>query len=272
MPDLRSVNSSMKKAIFLAVSIFMFGISASSQSSGALTKIENAPAMGEAELKRFYDEYADDLIKGRGEQIANRYDARGYYSLGNGSKKLVSFDDAKRRYTTGWTAPKSFAWKDMSFELLSPTSATVTGLFDWERPTGEKLTLSYSGVLTKQSDQWRIRVEDESFNSVGYATTPISGDRSKAGPFKYSLTAQPGTAISAHRHTSDMKITVKSGRKFILMGDLDTAKVQIFEKGSTFTIPANTWHVEWWENETVEEIEMKAPTSTIRAVPATPRS
>ena len=233
---------------------------------------QSPPASAERELKAFYDDYADDLIKGRGEAIANRYDARGYYSLGNGSKRLISFDDAKKRYTTGWTGPKSFAWKDMSFELLSPASATVTGLFDWERPSGEKLTLSYSGVLTKRSGQWRIRVEDESFNSVGYTTKLISGDWNKPGPFKYSLTAQPGTAISAHRHTSDMKITVKSGRKFILMGDLDTAKVQVFETNSTFVIPANVWHVEWWENETVEEIEMTAPTRTERATPGTPRT
>lgn len=262
----------MKTAFLLVASILTLTISASSQNAAAVEKKNNATAGGEAELKRFYDDYADDLIKGRGEAIANRYDARGYYSLGNGSKRLVSFDDAKKRYTTAWSAPKSFAWKDMSFELLSPTSATVTGLFDWERPSGEKLTLSYSGVLTKQSGQWRIRVEDESFNSVGYTTTPISGDRNKPGPFKYSLTAQPGTAIAAHRHTSDMKITVKSGRKFILMGDLDTAKVQVFETNSTFVIPANVWHVEWWENETVEEIEMTAPTRTERATPGTPRT
>jgi hypothetical protein len=68
-----------------------------------------------------------------------------------------------------------------------------------------------------------------------------------------------------------MKITVKSGRKYILMGDLDNAKVQRFEAGSTFVIPANTWHVEWWETETVEEIEIMAPTRTERATPTTPR-
>jgi len=56
------------------------------------------------------------------------------------------------------------------------------------------------------------------------------------------------------------------------MGDLDTAKVQRFEAGSTFVILANIWHVEWWENETVEEIEMTAPTRTERATSATPRT
>jgi hypothetical protein len=68
-----------------------------------------------------------------------------------------------------------------------------------------------------------------------------------------------------------MKITVRFGRKFILMGDLDNARVQRFEAGSTFTIPANTWHVEWWEEDTLEDIEVVGPTRTERASPTSPR-
>ena len=68
-----------------------------------------------------------------------------------------------------------------------------------------------------------------------------------------------------------MKITVQRGRKFILMGDLDNSLVQRFEAGASFIIPANTWHMEWWEEETVEEIEMMAPWKTERATPITPR-
>ena len=115
-------------------------------------------------------------------------------------------------------------------------------------------------------------MEDESFNSTGLTTKTTSGNRNTPGPWKYTLTAEPGSAVSAHKHTAEMKIMVKSGRKFILMGDLNTAKVQVFEAGSSFVIPANTWHVEWWESETVEEIEMVAPTTTIRAIPASPRT
>ena len=223
------------------------------------------------ELKQFFDEYGEDIRQARRAAIADRYDSRGYYSLGNGTKTFLSFDETKARYLTRWTGPKSFEWKDLSFEVLSSTSAAAAGLFDIEFANGQKATYSYSASLIKQSGKWKIRVEDESVNNVGYTTTPISGDRNKPGPFKYALTAQPGAAISAHRHTADMKVTVKSGRKFILLGDLDTAKVQIFEAGATFTIPANTWHVEWWENETVEEIEMTAPSRTERATPGTPR-
>ena len=167
--------------------------------------------------------------------------------------------------------PKNFEWKDLSFDVLSPSSAAVVGLFDWQHPSGDKATYSYTAVLTKQSGQWRIRVEDESFNSSGLSSKAISGNRT-SGPYKYSFTAQPTAAVSAHRHSTAMKITVKSGRKFIIMGDLDTAKVQRFEAGSTLVIPANTWHVEWWETETIEEIEIVAPMRTERATPTTPRT
>jgi quercetin dioxygenase-like cupin family protein len=226
----------------------------------------------EREINAFYDAYAEDLRQHRAEGIANRYDSRGYFRLGNGGKQFVPFDENKKRYMTSWTGPKSFDWRDLSIEALSPTAASVAGLFDWQGAAGEKATFSYTALLTKQGGQWRIRVEDESGNTSGMASKNVSGDRNTPGVWKYIFTAQPGSSIAAHRHTSEMRITVKSGRKFILMGDLENAKVQRFEAGSTFVIPANTWHVEWWETETIEEIEITAPTRTERATPATPRS
>ena len=248
----------MKTALILATILFAVSLDSAQTSVKSTVPVDASSA--EMELRQFYDAYADDLIKGRGEAIANRYDPRGYYSLGNGNKQFFTLEEARVRYTTRWSGPKGFAWKDMNFEVLSPESASVAGLFEWETPTGDKGTLSYSAVLVRSAGKWRIRVEDESFNSIGYKTKTISGGRNTPGPYKYTLTAEPGASVSAHKHTADMKITVKSGRKFILMGDLDNAKVQVVEAGSTFVIPANTWHVEWWESETVEDIEMIAPT------------
>lgn len=57
----------------------------------------------------------------------------------------------------------------------------------------------------------------------------------------------------------------------ILIGDLDTVRVQICEADSTFVIAANTWHMEWWETEIVGEIEVVTPMKTERASPLTPR-
>jgi hypothetical protein len=225
----------------------------------------------ERDIRQFYDAYAEDLRRHRTEAITMRYDSRGYFSMGNGSKRFVSFEDNKKRYMTQWTGPKNFEWRDLSFEVFSPNSVAVVGLFDWTSSLGGTNTYSYTAILTKQSGQWRIRVEDESFNSTGYSTKATSGDASAPGPYKFTLTGQPGVCLSAHRHTTDRRITIKSGRLFILMGDLETARLQRFDAGKTFDLPANTWHVEWWEGEIVADIETTAPSRTERPTAAAPR-
>jgi mannose-6-phosphate isomerase-like protein (cupin superfamily) len=237
------------------------------------SKKENYNRVAETEqaVKAFFSSYGDDLRQHARESIANRYDTAGYYRMGNGLKSFLSFEDSKKRYLTNWTGPKSFDWKDISVEVLSPEAAVVTALFNLQGSTGEKSTYSYTGLLVKKTGGWKIRVEDESFNPAGYYTKPISGNRSAAGPVKYSLTAQPGASIAAHLHSADMHIKVLSGRKYIIIGNLDTSKVQRFDAGSSFVIPANTWHLEWWEEETVEEIDINAPWKTERATPSTPR-
>ncbi len=104
-------------------------------------------------------------------------------------------------------------------------------------------------------------------------TRRLAGNPSEAGPFHYYYQAPAGASLSAHRHSVDMRITVRSGRKFILMGpDLEAARVQRFDAGATFVIPAGTWHVEWWETDTLEEIEGVGPMRSDRASPATPRT
>lgn len=225
----------------------------------------------EREVRAFYDAYAEDLRAGRGASIAERYDERGYYRMGAGGKQLVLPEEAMKLYTTGWRAPKSFAWRELSVDVLSDDSAAVTGLFDWGTADGATLTLSYTGVLTKRAGKWRIRVEDENASPNLYAIEPVSGNRLEAGPFKYLFKAQPTAVVPMHRHSIDIRLTVKSGRQFILMGDLENAKVRVLEAGATFTVPANVWHIEWWETATVVEIEGAGPLRTERASPATPR-
>lgn len=223
----------------------------------------------ESELRQFYASYAEDLRKHRAESIADRYDPRGFFSMGNGAKRFVSFDDNKKRYTTQWTGPKSFEWKELSFDVLSPNSAAVTGLFDWTSASGVR-TFSYTAVLTKMSGQWRIRIEDESFNTASSSAKVVSGSPTTPGPFKFTLTGQSNFCVSPHRHTTEQRVTVKSGRVFIMMGELETAKLQRFDAGSTFVIPANTWHVEWSEGDFVADVEQTSPSRTERP-PDVPR-
>jgi ketosteroid isomerase-like protein len=123
---------------------------------------QNSPAATEREVREFYDSYAEDLRRHRREAIADRYDPRGVFFLGHGGKTLRSFEATKNRYQTKWAGPKSFEWKDISVEVLSPDAAVVVGRFDWQTDTGQVLTYSYTGLLIKHSGRWRIRVEDES--------------------------------------------------------------------------------------------------------------
>lgn len=99
----------------------------------------------------------------------------------------------------------------------------------------------------------------------------LPGDPAHPDRVRFYYKTMPGTAISAHRHPVDMRITVLTGRQFILMGDLETARVQRFDPGTTFVIPAGVWHVEWFESETLVEIETAASYTTDIASPETPR-
>ena len=115
----------------------------------------------EAEIHKFYEEYGNDLRQHRREAIADRYDRAGSWLMGAGRKVFNTFDQVKTQYTTQWTGPKSFAWKDLTVEVLSPDAAVVIGLFEWPNAAGEVRTYSYTGVLVRRDGKWRIRVEDE---------------------------------------------------------------------------------------------------------------
>lgn len=272
--DFKALAAVMRKAQFLLVCYLLLcgGFVAEAQKVKTMKpQKQNDVAATEREIREFFDSYAEDLRRHRREAIANRYDSRGYFRMGNGTKTLVSFEDLKKRYLTGWTGPKSFEWKDISIEVLSPDAAVVTGLFDWQDASGWTTTYCYTGLLKKYSRKWFIRVEDESVSPVPWTIHHLIGDRSKPGPFKYTLKVPPGASIAAHRHSVEMRVSVVGGRVCILMGDFATARVQCFETGSSFFIPAETWHVEWWEAETLVEVEGNGPMRTEMATPSTPR-
>ena len=116
----------------------------------------------ERSVREFFDSYSEDLRGHKREAIADRYDRRGVYMVGNGSKSLVPFEQVKERYLTKWSGPKSFNWKDLSVEVISKESVVVTGLSEWQTASGTTFNYSYTGLLIKQEGKWRIRLEDES--------------------------------------------------------------------------------------------------------------
>ena len=155
----------MRKAQFLSACCLLLCSGLAAMAQKAVTPKspkQNKLAAVEREVKEFYDSYAEDLRQHRREAIADRYDPRGVFILGNGRKRLETFETVRNVYLTKWTGPKSFEWKDISIEVLSPGAAVVMCRFEWRTSSGQLLTYSYTGLLIKHSGKWRIRAEDES--------------------------------------------------------------------------------------------------------------
>lgn len=125
---------------------------------------QKAEQMSETErsVRAFYSEYAEDLRQHRREKLADRYDPRGVYHMGNGSKNFETLAQIRDIYMTKWIGPKAFEWKDLSVEVLSKEAAAVLARFEWTTAKGQVLNFSYTGVLVKRDGKWRIRIEDES--------------------------------------------------------------------------------------------------------------
>jgi ketosteroid isomerase-like protein len=149
------------KLPFLICIVTLMSLSAIAQNASN-SSAQKRIAAAEQEVRQFYESYADDLRQHRREGIADRYDRRGVYLMGNGQKRLVTFEDVKARYLTKWKGPRSFEWHDLSFEIVAPDIAVVLGRFEWHTEDGKTVNFSYTGVLVKRDGRWRIRVEDES--------------------------------------------------------------------------------------------------------------
>jgi hypothetical protein len=127
-----------------------------------LTGVEASAQSIEKEARDFMLGYADDLRSGRRLAIANRYDKRGAFRLGEGEKTFETPEVIKAAYLTQWTPPRTFEWRNLTYEVLSQDAVLVIGLFDWGTGDGRKVAFSYTGLLVRQDGSLRIRLEDES--------------------------------------------------------------------------------------------------------------
>ena len=126
------------------------------------------------EARAFMADYQRDLASGNRAGIAARYDRRGAWILGRGTKTLHSHDFLKQGYMTKWRQPKAFAFEDLSFEPAGPDAVVVVGKFKWanaeassvgldgtSHSSGAAKSFTYTGLLVRQDGMLRIRVEDE---------------------------------------------------------------------------------------------------------------
>lgn len=115
-----------------------------------------------SDAKSFMASYAEDLIAARRDAIVGRYDARGFYLLGEGRKTFVSHAELKKQYMERWRPPTAMAWRDLSYEVIGTEGVLVMGLMDWETSPESKTTFSYTGLLIYQDGVLKLRMEDES--------------------------------------------------------------------------------------------------------------
>ena len=98
----------------------------------------------------------------------------------------------------------------------------------------------------------------------GMLRRTLVGDPSKPGPFKYQLKIPARARAAVHRHTKEVHVKVLSGSMFIIIGEpLEPSRAQRFAAGTVFVVPANAWHDEWWDEESVLEAEGVGPMETI---------
>jgi hypothetical protein len=106
--------------------------------------------------------YAEDLQLGNRNAVVNRYDARGAYFVGQGSKRLLTLKQIKDMYQRTWQPPMSFAWTDVSYEVIAHDAVVVIGGFDWGTTSTAVIHFSYSALLIRSEGALKLRLEDES--------------------------------------------------------------------------------------------------------------
>lgn len=114
------------------------------------------------QAQAFMQSYVADLMEGRRDAIVARYDPRGAYFVGQGRKDLMMTPAITERYHGRWQPPASFAWRDLSYEVVGPDAVVVTGMFDWGVSAERKVPVSYTGLLLRRDGRLVIRLEDES--------------------------------------------------------------------------------------------------------------
>lgn len=123
------------------------------------------------------------------------------------------------------------------------------------------MVLTSVGCAGRQSDvdQWQpVKTVPGAFRRN------LVGDNSQPGPYKYQLRIPAGARLAAHKHSNEVHVKVVSGSMFIIIGEpLEASRAQHFVTGDVFVVPANAWHDEWWDQESILEAEGVGPSETV---------
>lgn len=130
---------------------------------------DDAPAWSEAEVRQeigaFMDAYFDDLTGGDPDGVVARYEA-GRATIGRYGA-LEALDSAALRTRYAWLEtqpPGDLWWLEVDHDVLGRDAVLTTGIIGWvDTPEAADTTLiTYTGLLVRTADGWRIRHEHES--------------------------------------------------------------------------------------------------------------
>ncbi|MGL4415202.1 cupin domain-containing protein [Roseinatronobacter monicus] len=111
-------------------------------------------------------------------------------------------------------------------------------------------------VVTSDQIEWD---DGPDFIEAGAQLAVLAGDPG-AGPFTVRLRLPEGFDIHSHTHTDPKYLTVVEGAMHIGFGpELDKSEGERVEAGSFVKVPAGHMHYEWFEEETVLQVQMNAP-------------
>ena len=155
---------------------------AQTSSRGKTSAVDTVALLDEA--RTFMESYARDLRTGDRAAIAARYDRAGVFRVGMGQKSLQSRAQIAAEYAAStWHPPTSFAWRDISYEVLGPEAVLVVGQFDWGlQPPQPAIRFSYTAVLRRREGGLRIRLEDESADPMSLPSAAAQRPAPKQGP------------------------------------------------------------------------------------------
>ncbi|NNM33014.1 MAG: SgcJ/EcaC family oxidoreductase [Gemmatimonadetes bacterium] len=117
------------------------------------------------ELDQFLDVYFAALEDGDPTAVADSYHPEAASIGGRGRMVTYSRPELVERYQ--WlheSPPGDLWWIQVDHEVLGPDAALTTGIIGWlDAPNAaDTLLISYTGLMVRTEDGWRIRHEHES--------------------------------------------------------------------------------------------------------------
>lgn len=115
-----------------------------------------------AEVQKFMDDYAV-MLKDQIDKVGNLYYDSGALMTFQGSSRFRVLDSLKASYARRPKTLEYFKWEDIRVDALAQDAALVTANFYWySRGAADTAKLSYTGLLIKTQDGWKIKHEHES--------------------------------------------------------------------------------------------------------------